>query len=70
MTSRIENPCVGGSIPPQATKEYVVKTKAYRNVSLLYFLALSTKCGGVLNIEHQIVTSRQLCHIFAKCLSL
>ncbi|MEO8343684.1 MAG: hypothetical protein ABI536_07665, partial [Gallionella sp.] len=33
---RIENPCVGGSIPPRATRF----SKAYISVSLFYFLQL------------------------------
>jgi hypothetical protein len=33
VEQRIENPCVGGSIPPRATKEYTVKRRAYSDVS-------------------------------------
>jgi hypothetical protein len=39
VEQRIENPCVGGSIPPRATKKLVLKIRAYSDVSP-YFLRL------------------------------
>jgi hypothetical protein len=41
LAERVENPCVGGSIPPRATKIY---NKAFHPVGLGFECSLYGKC--------------------------
>jgi hypothetical protein len=45
---RFENPCVGGSIPPRATRF----SKAYISVSLFYFLQFQVNSAIVEDIKN------------------
>jgi hypothetical protein len=48
VEQRIENPCVGGSIPPRATRF----SKAYISVSLFYFLQFQVNSAIVEDIKN------------------
>ena len=40
VEQRIENPCVGGSIPPRATKKYAIKSNGYKFILATIFSLL------------------------------
>ncbi len=47
VEQRIENPCVGGSIPPRATKKYVLKNKGLQRCKPLFFGRLTLQLCSI-----------------------